>query len=400
MGGAEVALVNVLATLKEAAPDWKLDLIVSDAGPLVTKAEALGVTTTILPFPTSLARIGDASAGGPSGKQASRMWLLGRLVFAGPGIAAYRSKLRRLLRRLSPDVIHTNGFKMHVLGALAKPDEVPLVWHMHDYVKGRPLAGQFIKWLRKRCALVLANSDSVKRDVESVCGDSLPVQRVYNVVDTRVFNPAGATLDLDSLANLTPAAPSTVRVGMVTTFARWKGQTTFLKALSLVPAGIPLRGYIIGGPLYTTEGSQYSTEELRAEADRLGVLDRLGFTGFVANPAEAMRSLDIVVHASTQPEPFGLVIIEGMASGRAVIMSESGGAAELMQNENGAGPNAFGHRPGDAAKLAECIIQLARDPQLRARLGAAGRVTAERFDRQQLGAELVPIYRRLAAERV
>ena len=71
MGGAEVALVNVLATLRAAAPDWKLDLIVSDAGPLVTKAEGLGVTTTILPFPTSFARIGDASAsaGGPAGNK-------------------------------------------------------------------------------------------------------------------------------------------------------------------------------------------------------------------------------------------------------------------------------------------------------------------------------------------
>ena len=284
---------------------------------------------------------------------------------------------------------------MHVLGALAKPDEIPLVWHIHDYVKGRPLVGQLIKLLRKRCALVLANSESVKRDVENLCGDSLQVRRVYNVVDTDVFGPAGARLDLDQLSGLPPAKPATVRVGMVATFARWKGQGTFLEALSLIPADVPLRGYIIGGPLYKTEGSQYSTEELQAEAKRLGVLERLGFTGFVSNPAEAMRSLDIVVHASTQPEPFGLVIIEGMASGRAVIMSESGGAAELMQNENGAGPNALGHQPGDAARLAECIMQLASDPEMRARLGAAGRVTAARFNRSRLAAELIPIYQGL-----
>ena len=45
-----------------------------------------------------------------------------------------------------------------------------------------------------------------------------------------------------------------------------------------------------------------------------------------------MRALDIVVHASTEPEPFGLTIAEGMASGRAVIVSAAGGAAEIVQD--------------------------------------------------------------------
>ena len=55
----------------------------------------------------------------------------------------------------------------------------------------------------------------------------------------------------------------------------------------------------------------------------------MGFTGFVAHSAAAMRTLDVVVHASTEPEPFGLVIAEAMATGRPVIISYSGGAEEL-----------------------------------------------------------------------
>src|SRR5207247_439443 len=60
--------------------------------------------------------------------------------------------------------------------------------------------------------------------------------------------------------------------------------------------------------------------------------DRVGFTGFLDDPASAMRALDIVVHASTQPEPFGLVIAEGMACGRAVIASRSGGSVEFIES--------------------------------------------------------------------
>ena len=179
---------------------------------------------------------------------------------------------------------------------------------------------------------------------------------------------------------------------MLATFARWKGHESFLRALSLIPKSVPLRAYIIGDALYQTDGSQYSMAELRAIAEDLSIVDRVGFTGFIAAPASAMRSLDIVVHASTQPEPFGLVIAEAMACGKAVIMSEGGGALELIET----GRNAMGHRPGDSEELAERITQLATDPELRAQLGSAGRATAEyRFSRSRLVTEFVPLYEKL-----
>jgi glycosyltransferase involved in cell wall biosynthesis len=398
LGGAEVALLDTLAGIRDAEPDWNLQLIVSARGPLAAKARALGVGVTFLPFPRSLARIGDSSAGGPAGQQTNRLVLCGRLLLAGPAIAGYVLKLRQVVRRLGPSLIHTNGFKMHVLGALAKPDAVPIIWHIHDYISSRPLMARLMRRFQKRCSLVLANSKSVKADIEAVCGETVKVQTVYNAVDTSVFSPEGPRLDLDELAGLpqpVDSGGSVVRVGLLGTFARWKGQEVFLRALSLVPPELPLRGYIIGGAQYETESSQYSLEELKALARELGVSDRVGFTGFVDQPASAMRSLDIVVHASTQPEPFGLVIIEGMACGRAVIASDAGGAAELFETN----VTALGHSPGDAAQLAERIMQLATDPNLRANLGAAGRATVEqRFNRPRLATELIPIYKRVGKQ--
>ena len=80
---------------------------------------------------------------------------------------------------------------------------------------------------------------------------------------------------------------------------------------------LPVRAYIVGDAVYQTEGSQYSLDELRQRARSLGVADRVGFTGFVHTPEATFRALHIVVHASTEPEPFGLVIAEAMACGRA-----------------------------------------------------------------------------------
>ena len=122
----------------------------------------------------------------------------------------------------------------------------------------------------------------------------------------------------------------------------------------------------------------------------------MGFTGFVRRSAEAMRSLDVVVHASTKPEPFGLVIIEAMACRRALIASRGGGANEIIRD----GVNALAHTPGHAEDLAGLIVRLAHDPKLREKLGEAGRQTAERhFDRARLGLELAPIYQSIMSAR-
>jgi glycosyltransferase involved in cell wall biosynthesis len=181
---------------------------------------------------------------------------------------------------------------------------------------------------------------------------------------------------------------------MVATFAQWKGHRMFLKAFSMLPPGPRVRGYIIGGPIYQTSGSQHTVEDLRCEADQLGIANQVGFTGLVSDAAAAMRGLDIVVHASTAPEPFGMVIVEGMACGKAVIASASGGAAEIFED----GVDALGHSPGDAAVLAELIGKLVSDQPGRNRLGRAGRSTAELYSGARLAEELVALYRRISAE--
>jgi glycosyltransferase involved in cell wall biosynthesis len=392
LGGAEVSLLDMLASLRAFQPDWSLRLITGEDGPLVSKAIALGVPTDILPFHARVARLGDAGAGGPAGHARSRASLLFDLIKSGPTLISYLHQLRRTLLKLQPDLIHTNGFKMHALGAWARPGNVPVIWHVHDYASARPLMARVLKRLAKRCALALANSRSVAEDLRAVCGERLTVETIYNGIDLESFSPIGKILDLDAIAGLPPAPPETVRVGMLATLALWKGHRTFLEALSRLPSHLPVRGYIMSGALYRTEGSQDSLVELKSLAERLGIAGRVGFTGFLDQPAAAVRSLDIVVHASTQPEPFGLVIAEGMACGRAVIISEAGGARELFEPEI----NALGHPPGDVARLAERINQLATDENLRARLGAAGRANAvQRFNRDRLATELTGVYEKV-----
>ena len=389
MGGAERSLLDFMASLRAADPQVALELIAGAGGAFLDQARALGVEAHPLLYPRALARLGDA------GGRAHLPGTLGRASISAPSVALYTLRLRRALAAAAPDLIHTNGFKMHLLGAWAAPRGVPVLWHVHDYISSRPLMARLMRAQAGRCTAVVANSLSVADDVRAACGARLRVFPIHNAVDLRRFSPAGPALDLDRLAGLAPPSRPVVRIGLVATMARWKGHEVFLRALKMLSGDPPVRGYVVGGALYETEGSQCDLEELRCLAGSLGLAGRVGFTGFVDDAAAAMRALDVVVHASTQPEPFGLVVAEAMACGRAVVVSRGGGTAEIVTP----GEDALVHEAGCVPALAGRMGELARDPALRAALGAkAAQSARRRFARERLAEQLMPIYRLLCAE--
>ena len=127
-----------------------------------------------------------------------------------------------------------------------------------------------------------------------------------------------------------------------------------------------VRFYVVGGPIYQTTGSQWSVAELVALGGDLLEQHALGFTGFQANTPDVYRALDIAVHASTRPEPFGRAIVEAMATAKPTIVASAGGAAELIRP----GHDALAVPLGDAEALADAILRLVSDP---APLGAGSR---------------------------
>ena len=392
-GGAEAALVELLAGLRERCPDWRLSLVAASEGPLVDRARALGVAATVVPFPARLAGVGEWAAGTSA---RGRVRLAAACLAAAWDAFGYMRRLRRVVAEQAPDIVQSNGIKMHLLSAWVAPRGAAVVWHVHDYVSRRAVTSRALRIMAGWCAAVVANSDSVARDLEHVLGRRVRIYRVWNAVDLERYSHLGPTLDLDRLAGLPAAAGGVTRVGLVATFARWKGHAAFLRALSLLPETLGVRGYIVGGPVYATGSSQVSLDELQALAGEKGLAGRVGFVGYVLDTAAAMRALDVVVHASTEPEPFGLVIAEAMACRRAVVASAGGGAAELIDP----GVTALSHEPGDVTGLADRIRTLVCDTALRARLASAARDAAELgFARTRMVGELLPVYQTLAPGR-
>jgi glycosyltransferase involved in cell wall biosynthesis len=386
LGGAERLLLDLLGALGRAHPDWALHLAAIEPGPFVNDARALGVHAEVLTLPAALAGLGEAGL--------SPLALARRLGPAAGPLRAFVKQLRAHVAAVSPTLVHSNGLKTHLLSAWALGGATPLVWHLHDYVGSRRVTVRLLRWFASRADLGIANSASVAADAEAALAGRLPLSVVLNAVDVAGFSAGGPALDLDAASGLDPAPAGTVRVGLLGTFARWKGHLAFLDALAALPATSPIRGYIIGGPVYQTAGSQFTMDELTARARQLGLTGRVGFTGFQPDRAGVLRGLDIVVHASTSPEPFGLVIAEAMAAGRPLVTSALGGAAELVRP----GIDALTWDAADPLSLARAIDQLAADATGRAALGARAREAAiVKFSPARMTEEVVAAYERAIA---
>jgi glycosyltransferase involved in cell wall biosynthesis len=220
----------------------------------------------------------------------------------------------------------------------------------------------------------------------------VPLTVIHNAIDTVAFSPSGGVADLDALGGCERSAPHVVRVGLVATYARWKGHDVFLEAARIVKSFSHLpecRFYIVGGPIYQTASSQYTEEELRALTRELGIAHLTTFVPFQAHIERVYRALDVVVHASSRREPFGRTIVEAMATGKAVIVTMEGGACELFT----AGKDAMGVPPRDPHALATAISELLADPGRRKVLGTEARSAAvRRFSRERLAKQVLEAY--------
>jgi glycosyltransferase involved in cell wall biosynthesis len=170
---------------------------------------------------------------------------------------------------------------------------------------------------------------------------------------------------------LGPEQNQPVKVGLIGRISPWKGQHIFIQAAGLIRNEFPdVRFQIIGAPLFSE--FEYESELKRLTAD-LQLERQVEFTGFVRDVQGAIEELQIVVHASTVGEPFGQVVIEGMAAGRPVIATNGGGVPEIVVDQ----VTGLLVPMNDARALADAMASLLRNPGKGRAMGARGRRRVE-----------------------
>jgi glycosyltransferase involved in cell wall biosynthesis len=214
---------------------------------------------------------------------------------------------------------------------------------------------------------------------------------IYDALDPADFVPRRSREDVRGELGIPAHAPV---AGVVGNIQEWKGQLVFVDALSRVRERIPeVRGVIVGG---VHRAGQRYYDRLLARVRELRLGDAIIVTGFRTDVPDVMHALDVVVHTSVRPEPFGRVILEGMLCGKPVVASAAGGVPELIEH----GRTGLLVPPGDAAALADAIETLLGDTAVRTAMGEeARRATEDRFGLARHVAEFEQLYRALGEER-
>lgn len=353
LGGGELFSVDVLGELRQQPhPVHAIVATTDPSSAYALQIREIGWPVTQVSLP-SLAR---------------RPWLAG----------ASAASLVRAIREHAPDVVHTNTLRGHLLASavLGIPGATPLTWMLHDF-NYPPALLRLSSHVPAAVAALPAVADWAG-SITPGCRHKL----------TEMVNG----LDHEQLAAIRPvqlpgfgpsAGEEAIHVGFVGAIAPWKGVRHFvLAARDLYERGLRARFYIAGPTHAVDEPYERQLRRLAGEAP-------IHWLGWRDDALAVIAGLDVLVHTSVDPEPFGRVVLEGMALGTPVIATDAGGPSRIITHE----ADGLLVRPGDTGALVRAIERLSGDERLRRRLAKAGqKTTQQRYRLADVAARMVTMW--------
>lgn len=290
-------------------------------------------------------------AGGLAVRTISQTWPLARRV-------------ARIIRQEKIALVHLNDApELHKAGIIAaRLAGVPCICH----VRSMPPLDALDRLLARCVTHFIFISKAVESDQRRRGLGRRPGSVLYNALDLAPY----ASLDRQAARRTYALAADDLVVGMMGRIEPWKGQRDVLAAMSVLKPRVPrLRCLVAGTP--ELDGQWYM-DELIAQAGALGLDDVVRFIGYEPDVPRFMAALDVLCHASTQPEPFGRVLIEGMAASLPVVATNAGGVPEIVV----AGETGVLVPPSDPASLAAALSTLLINRDQAAALGRCGQTRA------------------------
>lgn len=233
---------------------------------------------------------------------------------------------------------------------------------------------------------------AISRDIERLMlGLGIPAERVvqiYDGVDAGALR-ARSNRAVEDVRRELGVEPHAILVAMVGHLRPWKGQSVVIEAARRLRPDVQrrLKIALVGG---VGRGDEAYAAGLRETIDRHGLQTTVSLLGDRADAPAIMQAADIVLHASTMPEPFGLVVVEGMALGRPVVAAGIGAPVEIVTPDSG-----LLFDPARPEALTAILESLAADPDKRWRLGEGGRRRAEDFSLRRNVDAVQALYRSL-----
>jgi glycosyltransferase involved in cell wall biosynthesis len=360
MGGGEVALVRLASSL-DRHRYCPIVLLFSD-GPLVGQLRSAGVETHVIPLHRSIVH--------------ERKDALGLRTFLrfrdGCRLFRFARRIARFVRDNGIEVLHANSLKADIVAALAgKMANVPVIWHLRDRIASDYLPSHVATAFRLLGRVlpdyVIANSVATLETLgPGAVGTAIP-SGIEMGQRRQVVHDGLTRISTETFSNEVRERRE-MRIGLIGRISPWKGQHVFIRAAVQVLRAFPQARFVtVGTPMFGEGEYEKQLHELVHKLKVSGCVDFLGFSDDVPS---VIDGLDVVVHASTLPEPFGQVVIEAMASAKPIVATRGGGVSEIVDD----GVNGLLVPMGDDRAMSQAICRLLSDPDEAREMGRRGRL--------------------------
>ena len=286
-----------------------------------------------------------------------------------------------LIRRRSVDIVHTHSSADSWMASAAarlspRRPKVVRTRHLNAAFNVR----QIYTLMADRVVTVGGKTREYMIREKNISPDR--VVTIPTGVDLTVFDPRRVEGNLREELGIPPAAPV---FGTVSVFRRLKGHQFLLEAAVEILRAVPDAKLILAG-----EGPKEGN--IRKKIEETGIGPAVILPGFREDVPRVLNTLDVFVFPSLQ-EALGTAILEALAMGKAVVASRVGGIPEVVEE----GKTGFLVEPEQPAAIAEKVILLLRNPELRSELGERGRrFVEEKYDNRLMVRRLEALYRELA----
>jgi glycosyltransferase involved in cell wall biosynthesis len=352
--GGEISLFNLVTHLDQSK--FRPVVVLFDEGVLLDKLNAAGIETRVVCLDVSIAGAKKDAIG------AKDLLRVGHLVL----VWRFIRRLTQLLKCERADIVHCNSLKSDWIGGIAaRLARVPAIWHVRDRISDDYLPSRVAKAFRLSARILPSQVITVSEAVLKT------LQLPRNARAVAIHNGTVMTnFDVEATPEPFSREDGAFVVGIVGRLAPWKGQHVFLDAAAHVKREFPTaRFQIVGEAMF---GEDDYVDKLHRQSEALGLNGSIEWLGFRQDVPQTVAKMDMLAHASVSGEPFGQVIIEGMAAGKPVVATDGGGVPEIVNQ----GETGYLVPMGNPDALASAISSCFKDPRCAAAMGKAGRKRA------------------------
>ena len=349
MGGAELSLLDLAVAFAATGK-----VLLYEDGALRQRLEQRGVSVEIDKASAAILNL-KASGGLSSLTYIPELWrIAGNVSRVASGY----------------DLIVANSQKSFITAALATlRNSPPVIWHLRDILTAKHFSKinrlVAVFFANRFASRVIVNSQATAKAFVAAGGRKELCHVVYNGFQSQKFDVVTPeqTAQIRSQLGIGDAP----LVGLFSRLSYWKGQHILLEAVKKLSK---VHVILVGEALF---GEQEYVSELKELSTAPELEGRIHWLGFRDDIPTLMKTCDLVAHTSTEPEPFGRVIIEGQLAQKPVIASAAGGALELIED----GVNGYLFSPGDSSDLSNLIAKLISNPSQAETLAEKGYESAK-----------------------